>query len=231
MASNIDATTLDLQERVVAINRVSKTVKGGRVMKFSALVVVGNGDGIVGFDCPGSELFSVAKALKSKFEFQTLTDIASVDMGKAAGAARFGAVYHFFSHTKKRYVRIAAACDSENDPHLPSLTPLYKGADWHEREAFDMMGIVFDGHPNLRRILMWDAYPWHPLRKDFPLAGKEGSPLPPTFEDEDEADKVIPAPLVGGPFHSPSDGTAPFSTQKEPRSVEKFPDNCTEAEQ
>ena len=86
-------------------------------------------------------------------------------------------------------------------------------------------------NPNLRRILMWDTYPWHPLRKDFPLAGKEGSPLPPTFEDEDEAGQVIPAPLVGGPFHSPSDGTALFSTQKEPRSVEKFPDNCTEAEQ
>ncbi len=188
-------------------------------------------DGIPAFDCPKDSLVKAAKILRDKFECQSLADIASVDMGEDAGNARFGAVYHFFSHTKKKYVRIVCMCESGERPVLPSLCSIYKGADWHEREAFDMMGIVFDGHPNLRRILMWDAYPWHPLRKDFPLAGKEGSPLPPTFEDEDEADKVIPAPLVGGPFHSPSDGTALFSTQKEPRSVEKFPDNCTEAEQ
>lgn len=173
-------------------------------------------DGIVGFDCPGSELFSVAKALKSKFEFQTLTDIASVDMGKAAGAARFGAVYHFFSHTKKRYVRIAAACDSENDPHLPSLTPLYKGADWLEREAFDLMGIVFDSHPSLRRILMWEGYGYHPLRKDFPLSGRE-APLPDTFEGNEDATEVVPAPEEDGPFHSPSAGSV-FASGREPRS-------------
>ena len=146
-------------------------------------------DGIPAFDCPKDSLVKAAKILRDKFECQSLADIASVDMGEDAGNARFGAVYHFFSHTKKKYVRIVCMCESGERPVLPSLCSIYKGADWHEREAFDMMGIVFDGHPNLRRILMWDAYPWHPLRKDFPLAGKEGSPLPPTFEDEDEAER------------------------------------------
>ncbi len=80
-----------------------------------------------------------------------------------------------------------------------AVTDLWATADWHEREVFDMMGIRFTGHPDLRRILMWEGYPFHPLRKDFPLVGK----------DSDTPDVAFSraAPLAGGPFvTSPTGG-------------------------
>jgi NADH-quinone oxidoreductase subunit C len=82
------------------------------------------------------------------------------------------------------------------------VSSLHPGANWHEREAFDMFGIRFDGHPDPRRILMWDAYPYHPLRKDFPLAGIE-VPLPAADVAEVTGQTVEPAPMMGGPFVSP----------------------------
>ena len=172
-------------------------------------------DGIASFECRPADLPKAAKILRDKFEFQSLNDIAAVDMGECV-ARRFGAVYHFFSHTKKEYVGLAAFCESADEPRLPSLCSVFKGADWLEREAFDMMGIVFEGHPRLERILMWDSYPWHPLRKDFPLEGRD-APLPPSFGGNEAAAKVEPAPEEGGPFHSPSCGTE-FVSEKEPRS-------------
>lgn len=175
-------------------------------------------DGILAFNCKPNALVKVAKALRDTYEFQSLTDLASIDNGEDAGDARFGAVYHFYSHTKKSYVRLAVACESAGKPVLPSLCSVYKGADWLEREAFDLMGIVFEGHPSLRRILMWDAYPHHPLRKDFPLEGKP-APLPPTFEGNEDAIEITPAPERGGPFHSPSGGVK-YVSEKEPRSVQ-----------
>ncbi len=175
-------------------------------------------DGILAFNCNKNVLLRVASRLRDEYEFQVLTDLASIDMGVDAGDSRFGAVYHFYSHTKKMYVRVVAMCDSSESPTLPSLCSVYKGADWLEREAYDLMGIVFEGHPSLRRILMWDGYPYHPLRKDFPLAGKE-APLPPTFEGNEDATSVIPAPEEGGPFHSPNTGVR-FASEREPRSVE-----------
>jgi hypothetical protein len=89
---------------------------------------------------------------------------------------------------------------SEDELEVPTVTGVWATADWHEREMFDMMGIRFTGHPDLRRILMWDGYPYYPLRKDFPLAGKP-SDLP-------EVAFTKPAPLEGGPFVSvPSTAT------------------------
>lgn len=186
-------------------------------------------DGIDAFDCPPQHLERTAKTLHDRFEFQSLNDIAAIDMGEDAGDARFGAVYHFFSHSKKVYVRLVCMCESAAEPKLPSLCPVYKGADWHEREAFDMMGIVFEGHPSLRRILMWDGYPWHPLRKDFPLAGRD-APLPPSFDGEETTVRVMAASEEGGPFHSPSDGSAQFSTEKEPRSFAETSKKCGPAD-
>ncbi len=175
-------------------------------------------DGILAFNCKKNALLRVAKFLRDDFQFQALTDLAGVDMGLEAGKNRFGAVYHFYSHTKKCYVRLFAVCESAEAPTLPSLCSIYKGADWLEREAFDLMGIVFEGHPSLRRILMWDTYSYHPLRKDFPLAGKE-APLPPTFEGNEDATTIAPANEEGGPFHAPNFGTQ-FVSEKEPRSAE-----------
>lgn len=175
-------------------------------------------DGIVAFDCPADRIVEAALKLKREFECQSLTDLAAVDMGSDLAKCRFGVVYHLFSHTKKKYVRLVCMCESAESPHINSLTGVYKGADWLEREAYDLMGIVFDGHPRLARILMWDSYPWHPLRKDFPLAGKE-APLPDTFAGNEDATRVVPAPESGGPFHSPSSGTK-FSCGREPRSMQ-----------
>jgi len=174
-------------------------------------------DSILAFDCPPEQLPKAAAVLRDDFDFRSLEDIASIDMGEDA-SPRFGAVYHFYSHSKKKYVRLVAMCADSDKPVLPSLCSVFKGADWHEREAFDLMGVVFDGHPSLRRIMMWDTYPWHPLRKDFPLAGRP-APLPESFEDNESVTKVIPAPEEGGPFHAPSCGTT-FAPQREPRSID-----------
>jgi NADH-quinone oxidoreductase subunit C len=87
------------------------------------------------------------------------------------------------------------------------VTDLFATANWHEREIYDMMGIKFSGHPDLRRILMWDGYPFYPLRKDFPLAGKVSEMPDVAFSN--------PAPLAGGPFVTlPSTAT---TKDREPR--------------
>jgi NADH-quinone oxidoreductase subunit C len=80
-----------------------------------------------------------------------------------------------------------------------SVVSLWPGANWHERECYDMFGIKFVDHPDLRRILMWDEYPYFPLRKEFPLAGIE-TPLPDPEIAEETGTRVIAAPMAGGPF-------------------------------
>ena len=80
------------------------------------------------------------------------------------------AVYHLQSMTHNRRIRLEVSVP-DADPHIPSVVPTYPTADWHERETYDMFGIVFDGHPALTRILMPDDWPGHPQRKDYPLGG------------------------------------------------------------
>lgn len=95
---------------------------------------------------------------------------------------RLHAVYHLTSMTYRRRLRLECAVTAE-DPHLPSVTSVYPTADWQEREAYDMFGIIFDGHPNLTRILMPDDWEGHPQRKDYPLGGVpveyKGAEIPP----------------------------------------------------
>jgi NADH-quinone oxidoreductase subunit C len=80
------------------------------------------------------------------------------------------AVLHLLSITHRRRLRIEVTCP-ESDPHIPSVTSIWPSADWHERETWDMFGVIFDGHPALTRILMPDDWPGHPQRKDYPLGG------------------------------------------------------------
>ena len=70
------------------------------------------------------------------------------------------------------HLRLKTLVPDEDNPVAPTVSDIWPTADWHEREVYDMMGIRFDGHPDLRRILMWEGYPYFPLRKDFPLEGK-----------------------------------------------------------
>lgn len=139
--------------------------------------------------------------------FNMLSDLSGVDYQDEE--PRFEVVYHLYSFQNACWLRLKVRV-SEDDCICPTVTGVWCGADWHEREAFDMYGIRFSDHPDLRRILMWDRYPYHPLRKEFPLAGKE-APLP----DEDIDVKAKPVPLAGGPFVSPGGST---TVDREPRS-------------
>jgi len=119
---------------------------------------------------------------------------------------RFDVVYELYSLEKGEWLRLKVRV-SEDQLELPSVTGVWPTADWHEREAFDMYGIRFRGHPDLRRILMWDGYPFYPLRKDFPLGGKPSEMPDVAFSSA--------APLEGGPFVTVS-GTATVK-DREPR--------------
>ena len=118
-----------------------------------------------------------------------LVDICSVD--NYGNDPRWTVVYHLRAIGNGVEIRLKTDV-SEEKSELPSVLPVWRTANWHEREIYDLMGIRFRGHPDLRRILMWEGYPYHPLRKDFPLAGK-ATDLPGVAFTK-------PAPLEGGPF-------------------------------
>ena len=147
---------------------------------------------------PASDLLAVLKSLRDEHGFDMLVDVSGVDWSVGV-SPRFTVVYHVFSTSGHDYVRVAADCTGGDSPEVPSATGLWPGADWHEREAYDMFGIRFAGHPDLRRILMWDEYPHFPLRKDFPLAGIE-TELPDAEVVAETKTGAIAAPMMGGPF-------------------------------
>ena len=115
--------------------------------------------------------------------FELLSSVSGVDY--LGSATRLHAVYHLTSMTFRRRIRVETAV-SVDDPHVPSVSSIYPTADWQEREAYDMFGIVFDGHPALTRILMPDDWDGHPQRKDYPLGGipvqYKGATIPPPDE-------------------------------------------------
>jgi NADH-quinone oxidoreductase subunit C len=162
-------------------------------------------------NCPAAKLVELCTALRDEFAYDLLVDVTAVDWD--AQSPRFTGIYHILSTTKHVYLRIAVDCEDDINPSLPSISAVFDAANWHERETYDLMGIHYEGHPDLRRILMWDAYPYHPLRKEFPLAGIE-TPFP--AEDVQKSTKVSvkAAPMAGGPFVA--SGHGPMS-QSEPR--------------
>jgi NADH-quinone oxidoreductase subunit C len=123
-------------------------------------------------------LSSVCCFLRDEAElaFTFLTDLTGVDWlgraDRATGQPRFEVVYHLFSLTHNRRMRLKARVP-EDDPHIASVVDIWPTANFHEREVFDFYGVVFDGHPNLVKILTPDFMEGHPLRKDFPLGGEE----------------------------------------------------------
>ncbi|MFI3290577.1 MAG: NADH-quinone oxidoreductase subunit C [Opitutales bacterium] len=169
-------------------------------------------DNILSFACPKEDLRKYATLLKEELGFETLSTLVSVD--DDSDNDLFSVVYVFLSHQRKQYLKFRVSGNST----FPTISDIYKYAIWQEREAYDMMGIVFQGHCDLRRILMWDSYPWHPLRKSFPLAGRD-APLPDTFEGNEDATEVVPAPMADGPFYSESGKV--FTKDKESRAHPK----------
>jgi NADH-quinone oxidoreductase subunit C len=150
------------------------------------------------FNVPAAEVLAVLKYLRDEFAYDMLTDVTAIDWS-AGKSPRFTVVWHVFSTTQHTYVRLAADCPDDGAPAMPSATGLWPAANWHEREAYDMFGVIFEGHPDLRRILMWESYPYFPLRKEFPLAGIE-TDLPDVEVAAETKAKLIPAPMMGGPF-------------------------------
>jgi NADH-quinone oxidoreductase subunit C len=150
------------------------------------------------FNVPAADAMALLQHLRDTQGYDFLMDVTGIDWS-AEQSPRFTVVWHLYSSTKHAYVRVAANCASDADPAMPTATGLWAGADWHERETFDMLGIKFTGHPDLRRILMWEGYPYFPLRKEFPLAG-----MPTELSDPEIAaevkEGVIAAPMAGGPF-------------------------------
>ncbi len=123
-------------------------------------------------DVPASQLFDLLSCLKSEHCFDMLVDMTAVDYLEYEGAAdRFGVVYLLLNVTTGERLIVRTAVNLPN-PALPSVYSLWRGANWMEREVYDMFGIVFNGHPDLRRILMPEEFAAFPLRKDYPLKGR-----------------------------------------------------------
>jgi NADH-quinone oxidoreductase subunit C len=135
------------------------------------------------------KIFDVCQFAKRSLGFDYLVDICSVD--NYGEDPRWTVIYHLRGVANGLDLRLKTDV-SEEKSELPSVLPVWRTANWHEREVYDLMGIRFSGHPDLRRILMWEGYPYHPLRKDFPLAGK------PTDLPGVAFTKVTP--MEGGPF-------------------------------
>jgi NADH-quinone oxidoreductase subunit C len=122
---------------------------------------------------PREHIVEVCTYLKSSEEgrFDFLADICGADRGPEV-EPRFEVNYHLFSTTKHHRVRLKVLLN-ESDVHVPTVTGVWRTANWHERETFDLFGVVFDGHPDLRRILLPEDWQGYALRKDFPLRGYE----------------------------------------------------------
>jgi NADH-quinone oxidoreductase subunit C/D len=142
--------------------------------------------------------------------FDLLLDLCGVDFPERE--QRFEAVYHLYSMSRGERLRLKVGV-TEDDPVLPSLIPVWKAADWFEREAYDMFGLRFDGHPNLRRILTHEAFQGHPLRKDYDPARRwiltEDKVYRPKFEqaESDDEDLFERMTINIGPSHPATHGT------------------------
>ncbi len=127
-------------------------------------------------EVPKERILEIARILRDDFKFEQLKDIVSVD--RFTKNERFECIYNLYSLEHKYRMFMKVKLDSKN-PEVESLFPIWQSANWSEREAYDMMGIKFLNHPDLRRMYMMEEYEYHPLRKDYPLMGLPGAVLLP----------------------------------------------------
>lgn len=150
--------------------------KGGPAVK----EIYANPQGDVFVECDRAGVFGLAKMLHAA-GYLYCNEVTAVDYlkhsGRKAGETPRFTVVHVLTNFERNTTLILRTAVPEDDCRMPSLAPIWRGADWLEREVYDLMGVVFDGHPDLRRIMMWDGYEGHPERKDFPWRDPE-------FEDQ-----------------------------------------------
>ncbi len=127
--------------------------------------------GEVTITVPAGSIVDVCRSLKEEHGFDMLADLCGGDRGPEEDP-RFEVNYHLFSTTHYQRLRLKVLL-AEDEAHVHTVTHLWKTADWHERETYDLVGVVFDGHPDLRRILLPSDFDGHALRKDYPLRGYE----------------------------------------------------------
>jgi len=183
-----------LSERIEELARKVDAHLAGRVNRVPALADE------LGYEVAAADLLEACRALRDTagLQFDTLIDACGVDYldygrdewrttsatrtGFSRGAnrrqarpagepGRFAVVYHLLSVALNQRLRLRVFCDDSSDPMVPSVVGIWAAANWFEREAFDLYGILFDGHPDLRRILTDYGFIGHPFRKDFPLSG------------------------------------------------------------
>lgn len=125
-----------------------------------------------------ADLVRIAKILRDELGFEILLDVVALDWQKwpEKKSTRFEVDYFFLSTKNSARVHLKVPVENDVNPKVDSLSEIYPSANWAERECFDMMGIHFNGHPNLKRLLMWTEFIGHPLRKDYPLNRRQ--PLP-----------------------------------------------------
>jgi NADH-quinone oxidoreductase subunit C len=151
-------------------------------------------------------IVEVCRFLRDQHGFSYLVDIGSVD--RFTENERFEVFYNLVSIESGKRIRLKVRVDEE-DPVVPSLTELFRAAHWNERECFDMLGVRFEGHPDLRRMFLPEDFEHHPQRKEFPLLGIPGSlPLPPQTPEGD---------LNFDPFAA-AHGSKPVKSYEEPES-------------
>jgi NADH-quinone oxidoreductase subunit C len=159
-------------------------LKAGEADVAEPRVVIHRGE--ITFHVRREDLPVIAKVLRDgdNLRFELCSGVSGVHYPADAGR-ELHAVYHLLSMTYNRRIRLEVTCP-DADPHIPSIVDTYPTNDWHERETYDMFGIIFDGHPGLARILMPDDWPGHPQRKDYPLGGipveYKGARVPPPDE-------------------------------------------------
>jgi len=161
------AAAADRPDLRPALDALSARVPG-RVLS----VAVENGETVVRLE--RAALVPWLRALKEELGFAALEDIIVLDnlLTAGEGGKRFAVLYQLYRHPGADRIRLVVDV-GEGEP-VDSAVPIYRSADWAEREAFDMFGVRFEGHPGLRRIYMTDDFEGHPLRKDFPLEGRDG---------------------------------------------------------
>jgi NADH-quinone oxidoreductase subunit C len=150
---------------------VNLTIKKLREKFLNSILEVTTFRGEVTVTVTKGEVFEICKFLHSDsdLQYRLLTDLCGLDFFPQT--PRFGVVYLLYSMKSNQRLRVKTRVGETES--IPSVESIWKVANWYEREAYDLFGITFDNHPDLRRIMLWDGYEGHPLRKDFPVEGPD----------------------------------------------------------